>query len=165
MRGDAEHESGTRRFFVRPDMLTAMPDQIPIKRFRLGQMQSYEVLISDFEKIADEATSIGTDLAFAFACLPVAITIQLTLKFVPASDPSAKYPFTLLMYTCYILGAYFGVRAYRQRGRLRKFMEGIKNAQVPPLGEKGSELGPGEAEGIASVEQTAGTDAHPEGRH
>ncbi len=135
-----------------------MPDQIPIKRFRLGQMQSYEILVSDFQRIETEATSIGTDLAFAFACLPVAITIQVTLRFVTVTDQSVKDPFILLMYACYILGAYFSVRAFRQRGKLKQFMATIKDAQIPPLGEKGSEIGPAEVEAMSSVEQTAGQD-------
>jgi hypothetical protein len=146
-------------------ILETMPDQIPIKRFRLGQMQSYEVLVSDFERIASEATSIGTDLAFTFACVPVAITIHITLKFVTVPDQSVKDPFILLMYACYILGAYFGVRAFRQRGNLKKFMGMIKNAQVPPLGEKGSELGPEEViDSIYVGDQEVTQDTKAEGK-
>lgn len=133
-------------------LFTTMPfnpdDRIPIERFRLGKMQSYEVLVSDFNRIESEAKSIGTDIAFATACIPVAITLHITLKMVAIPDPSVKYPFLLLMYACYILGAYFGVRAYRQRGRLKAFMQTIRDAQVAPLGEKGSEIGPDELEAL-----------------
>lgn len=121
-----------------------MPDQIPIKRFRLGEMQSYEVLVSDFDRIESEAKSIGTDLAFFTACLPVAITLHITLRTVTPADQYVRESFTILMWVCYLASIYFGVKAFRQRGRLKVFMQNIRNAQVPPLGEKGSELGPGE---------------------
>ena len=137
--------------------LTAMPlDQIPIRRFRLGLMQSYEVLVSDFERIGSEAMSIGTHLAFATACIPVAITLHITLRSATIADAVVRDSFTLLMYTCYILGAFFGVQAFRQRGRLQKFMQIIRDNQVPPLGEKGSEIGPADAGALPSGEQADG---------
>jgi hypothetical protein len=117
-------------------------------------MQSYEVLVSDFNRIESEAKSIGTDIAFATACIPVAITLHVTLKMVAIPDPTVKYPFLLLMYACYILGAYFGIRAYRQRGRLKEFMQTIRDAQVAPLGEKGSEMGPAELAALPAEKKT-----------
>jgi hypothetical protein len=135
-------------------MVLGPDDQIPIKCYRLGKMQSYEVLVSDFDRIESEATSIGTDLAFATACIPVGITINITLKTVSIADPLVKDPFLIRMFTCYILGAYFGVRAYRQRGRLKVFMQAIRDVQVAPLGEKGSEIGPSELAALPSEEQT-----------
>jgi hypothetical protein len=129
---------------LRPD------DQLPIKRYRLGKMETYEVLVSSFNRIESEAMSIGTDFAFATACLPVAVTLNITLKTIPIADPLIKDPFLFLMYACYILGAYFGVRAFRQRGRLKGFMQEIRDAQVAPLGEKDNELGPSELEALPS---------------
>jgi hypothetical protein len=142
-----------------------MPDQIPIKRFRLGPMESYEVLVNDFDRIETEAMGIGTDIAFFTACLPVAITLHITLRTVTPVDLYVRESFTLLMWVCYLGAIYFGVRAYRQRGRLKMFMQRIRNTQVPPLGEKGSEISPSEMEQMASGEQTAENDTHPEGQN
>jgi hypothetical protein len=125
-------------------------EQIPIKRFRLGQMSSYEVLVSDFDRVEFEAMSIGTDLAFATAFIPVAITLHVTLRVTTPADQYVRESFTLLMYVCYILGIYFGVRAYRQRGRLKRFMQLIRDCQVSPLGEKDSEIGPSELQQLPS---------------
>jgi hypothetical protein len=136
-------------------LFTTMPlDQIPIKRFRLGEMQSYEVLVSDFNRIQSEAMSIGTDFAFAVALIPVAVTFTTTLAVATISLAWVRESFTLLMYVCYILGLYFAVRAFRQRGRLKTFMQTIRDAQVPPLGEKGGEIGPSELESLPSGEQS-----------
>ena len=127
-------------------------DQISIKRYRLGKMQSYEVLVSDFNRIENEAQSVGTHFSFFLACIPVGITILITLVTVPISNWNIKGPFMLLMYACFILGAFFGVSAFRQRRKLGKFMQDIRDSQVPPLGEKGSEIGPSEAENLPSGE-------------
>jgi hypothetical protein len=127
---------------------------IPIKRYRLGKMQSYEILVGDFDRIENEALGIGTDLAFATACIPVGVTLSVTLFTVTIANPLVKDPFLVLMFTCYILGAYFGLRAYRQRGRLRSFMQAIRDGQVAPLGEKGSEISRSELETLPSEEQS-----------
>jgi len=145
------------------EMALPPDDQISIKRFRLGKMQSYEVLVGDFNRIEDEASSIGTHFAFALACLPVAITIHITLSRVRISDQSVREPFMLLMFACYILGAFFAISAFRQRGRLRKFMQVIRDSQVPPLGEKGSEIGPSEADQLPSIKESGGSEGKPGG--
>jgi hypothetical protein len=129
-------------------------DQIPIERYRLGKLRSYEVLINDFTRIQDVATTIGTDLAFAFAFIPLAIALTITLKTVSIPDSNVKTPFLCLMFISYIAGAYFAVRAYRQRGHLKKFMQAIRDTQVAPLGEKGSELGPSELQTLPSEEES-----------
>jgi hypothetical protein len=126
------------------NMALGPPDHIPIKRFRLGEMQSYEVLVNDFNRIEDEAMTIGSYFAFAVACIPTAITLNVTLATVKIDDLNVKAPIMCLMFVCYILGAFFARGAYQQRGRLKKFMQTIRDAQTPPLGEKGSELGPSE---------------------
>jgi len=132
-------------------------DQIPIERYRLGKLRSYEVLINDFDRIENVATTIGTDLAFATAFLPVAIALSITLITVTIADWNIKGPFYFFMWSSYILGAYFAVRAFRQRGQLKNFMHNIRDAQIPPLGEKGSELGPAELQGLPSEEQSRST--------
>jgi hypothetical protein len=125
-------------------------DFLPFKRYRLGQLPTYEILAKDFDRIGDEAQSIGTAFAFATACIPVALTLTVALTTVIIDSWKVKAPFMVLMFVCYILGLYFSVLAFRQRGRLTKFMQAIRDSQVAPLGEKGDEIGPAESQQLQS---------------
>jgi hypothetical protein len=133
------------------------PDDAHIraKRFRLREVHTYEVVRDDFDHIEAEAMSVGTDFAFATACIPVGITLSITLLTVKIENLSVKLIFLSLMFCCYILGAYFGVEAWRDRGHLKKFMQRIRENQEAPLGEKDGELGPSELEQLPS-EQAGG---------
>jgi hypothetical protein len=128
---------------------------IPAKRYRLREVETYEVVRDDFNRIETEAMNIGTDFAFATACLPVAITLTITLYTVTIADRTVKDAFMLLTFTCYILGLYFAVRAWRHRGHLKNFMQRIRDNQVAPFGEKGEELEPSELQKLPSVEAGA----------
>jgi hypothetical protein len=92
--------------------------------------------------------SIGTDFAFSVALLPLAISFTLTLAVSTISINWIRDSFLFFMFVCYILGLYFATRAYRQRGKLKKFMQAVRDAQVAPLGEKGSEIRPSELEAL-----------------
>jgi hypothetical protein len=135
-------------------------DQIPIERFRLGKLRSYEVLVDKFDQIEVVAMTIGTDLAFAMACLPVALALTVTLATVPIQAWNIKGSFLSLTYVCYLAGLYFSVRAFRSRGSLKKFMQAIRDAQEAPLGEKGSEIGPTELQGLPSEEESGSGGKH-----
>ena len=111
-------------------------DQLPAKRHSLRQVETYEVERSHFDAIEKEATGIGTAFAFAAACLPVAVTLNVTLKTVPITDRSVADPFWFLMWACYILGLFFAVSAWRQRGSLKRFMDEIRESQVAPIAAK-----------------------------
>jgi hypothetical protein len=106
---------------------------IPAKRFRLREVQTYEVVRDDFDSIETEAMNIGTDFAFATACIPVAITLSITLLTVQVTNQGAKVTFLCLMFSCYIVGGRFAVNAWRHRGRLKKFMQRIRDNQEAPL--------------------------------
>jgi hypothetical protein len=111
-------------------------DQLLARRNSLKQVETYEVVRSEFDSIEREGANIGTAFAFATACIPVAITITVTLATVSISGASTRITFLLLMGICYILGAYFAVCAYRRRGNLKRFMKGIRDSQVPPIASK-----------------------------
>lgn len=128
---------------------------IPAKRYRLREVETYEVVRDEFNRIETEAMNIGTDFAFATACIPVAITLTITLYTVTIADRMVKDAFMLLTFTCYILGSYFAVRAWRQRGHLKNFMQRIRDNQVAPFGEKDGELEPSELQKLPSVEAGA----------
>jgi hypothetical protein len=129
-------------------------DHIPIERFRLGKLRSYEVLAKDFDQIESIAMTIGTDFAFATACIPVALAFTITVLTVPIASWNIKGFFELVMLVCYILGLYFSSRAFKHRGNLKRFMKDIRDAQEPPLGEKGSELGEQDLEALPSNEES-----------
>jgi hypothetical protein len=111
-------------------------DQLPARRNSLRQVETYEVVRGDFDNIEKEATGIGTSAAWAFAALPVAVTLNVTLKTVTIADPNTAIPIWALMWSCYILGLFFAVSAYRQRGRLKRFMQDIRDRQVAPVAAK-----------------------------
>jgi hypothetical protein len=121
-----------------------------LKRFRLGEIPSYEVLADDFDRIKDEAQDIGLAFHFAVFCLSVAITISVTLVTVPIENLLVKAIFILVSFGGYVLGLFFLIQAFRQRGRLGKMMQRIRDRQVAPLGEKGGEIGPAESQQLPS---------------
>jgi len=125
---------------------------IRAKRYSVREVQTYEVLVTDFDNIESEATNVGTDLTFAVACISVAITIALTLLSVPIPSGTVFTIFSAFLAVCAILGLNFAVKAYRQRGRLKKLMQKIREYQTLPLGEKGGELGAAELGNLPSEE-------------
>jgi len=125
-------------------------DYTRIKRFRLGEVPSYEVLADDFDRIEDEALDVGLHFHFAILCLSVAITIAITLATVPIASVLVKLIFINVMAVGLVLGAFLLILAIRQRGRLHKMMQRIRDRQVAPLGEKGKEIGPAESQELPS---------------
>lgn len=125
-------------------------DHIPIERYRLGKLRSYEVLVEKFESIETEAMNIGTDLTFSVACISIAVTLTATLPQGSITNKPLYDVFLFAAIICWIEGARFGLKAYRQRGRLKILMQGIRDSQIPPLGEKGSELAPAEEQALKS---------------
>jgi hypothetical protein len=98
----------------------------------------------EFDNIENEAANLGTDVQAATFCLPIAVTITVTLLTVPIANRFTKDAFFLVMTCAYGFGLLSAYRARQQRGRFRKFMENIRASQVESLGEKGQEVGPAE---------------------
>jgi fructose-specific phosphotransferase system IIC component len=125
-------------------------DYLRVKRFRLGEIPSYEVLVDDFDRIEDEAQDVGLAFHFAVFCLSGAFTLSITLATVPIASWHVKATFLLAMCGGYVVGSFFLVLALRQRDRLKKMMQKIRDRQIAPLGEKDSELGPSELQQLPS---------------
>jgi hypothetical protein len=119
-------------------------DQIPAARHRLQGVVTYEVLADDFDRIEQEAKSVGTDLQLACALIPVAIALTVTIKTIPIQDLHTYIVFCIVASVCYLGGVITGVRAWVQRGRLSKLMNRIRAQQGGPVGEEGKELRPSE---------------------
>jgi hypothetical protein len=117
-------------------------DQIPAARHRLQRVVTYEVLADHFDRIEQEARSIGTDLQLACAFIPVALMLTVTLKTVTISNERVYDSFFSIMVLCYLMGAITGYRAWLERGRLKKFMNWIRAQQIGPVGQQGNELRP-----------------------
>lgn len=131
--------------------MTLNQDDYPrVKRFRLGEIPSYEVLVDDFDRIEDEAQDVGLAFHFAIFCLSVAITLCITLATVPVDKWLVKSIFILVIFGGFVLGFFFLVSALRQRDRLKKMMQKIRDRQIAPLGEKDGELGPSELQQLPS---------------
>lgn len=148
-------ESPIVRFALSLFAMNSDDAHIPAKRFRLREVQTYEVVRDDFDSIEAEAMNIGTDFAFATACIPIAITLTITLFTVSITDRALRDTFLVLMFTCYILGSRFAVNAWRHRGHLKKFMQRIRDNQVAPFGEKDEELEPSDLLALPSEEAGA----------
>jgi len=109
-----------------------------LKRFSLGEIPSYEVLADDFDRIEDEAQDVGLAFHFAIFCLSVAITLCITLATVPVENWIVKSIFICVILGGFVLGLFFLILALRQRDRLKKMMQKIRDRQIPPeLGQKG----------------------------
>lgn len=115
-------------------------DRIPAARHRLKQIVTYEVPADDFNRIEQEASTVGSDMQFAIFGLGVALSITFTLLTVPMASERKFEVFFMLMLFGYGMGVYCGQRAWKQRGHLRRFMQGIRAMQEGPLGEEGKEI-------------------------
>ena len=100
-------------------MTFRVDDQLPAKRHSLRQVETYEVERGQFDRIESEAAGIGTFAAFAFACVPTAVSLNVTLNTLTITDRSVLIPYWSLMWVCYILGAAFAVTAFLKRGQLK----------------------------------------------
>jgi hypothetical protein len=114
-------------------------DQIPARRHSLAPVETYEIERQQFEHIESAATSISVPLSAAFALLPLAVSLTVTLATVPIKD--APYIVSALwgvMTGCYICGVVCGILAFIQRGQLKRYMENIRTSQVAPVAAKGA---------------------------
>ena len=117
-------------------------DQLPAKRHSIERVETYEVERHQFDSIEREATSIGGFFAMATACLPVGVTLTATLKTVSVPDPVTASALWGLMWACYILGIFFAGFAWKQRGKLKRFMQEIRDSQVAPVAAKEPPVAP-----------------------
>jgi hypothetical protein len=114
-------------------------DQIPARRHSLAPVETYEIERQQFDHIEGTATSISVTLSAAFALIPLAVSLSVTLATVTIKDA----PYTVsalwgLMTGCYVGGIVFGVLALTQRGQLKEYMENIRKSQVSPVAAKGA---------------------------
>jgi hypothetical protein len=119
-------------------------DRIPAARHRISRIVTYEVPADDFNRIEQEASTVGSDMQFATFGLSAALTFTLALLTVPIASERTFDVFFMLMLGGYGMGAYCGMRAWKQRGYLRRFMQNIRAMQEGPLGEEGKEIKPAE---------------------
>lgn len=113
-------------------------DQLPARRHSLAPVDTYEVEKQQFDYIQDAATSIGVPLSAAFALVPVAITLNITIVTVTINDARKAAIMWGLTVAFYLVGFLCAVWAFVQRGQLKRYMNSIRNAQVPPVAAKGA---------------------------
>lgn len=119
-------------------------DHIPATRYRIKNVDTYEIPVSEFNRIKQEGRNVGTDLQFATAFIPVAITLSITMATVPLPKDRTFIVILVAMLVSWGFGLYFSVSAWRRRGRFDQLMEDLRQLQVGPLGESGKELHPSE---------------------
>jgi hypothetical protein len=113
--------------------------RIPIARHRIGRIDTYEVPVSDFDRIEEVAGTVGSDLTFATLGLSVAVTLTVTLNTVTIVNERLHNEFFIVTVMFYLLAVVCGYRWWRQVGDLKKLMDRIRKMQVGPLGDEGQE--------------------------
>lgn len=103
---------------------------IPAKRYRLREVATYEVVRDDFDAIQTEASQIGTDLQFACALLPMAVSLAVVLLITTITQDRTFYSLISLTAVFVLLGLFFSLSAYRDIGRFQRFMQRIRDSQV-----------------------------------
>lgn len=121
--------------------VTVDEEHIPATRHRLKSVDTYEITVSDFNRIKLEAGSVGTHLQFATALVPLSVSLWITL-FTVSLETVARY--TILVFAVISLceGVFHSALAYRERGRFSQMMEDLKSLQAVPFGSEGNELKP-----------------------
>lgn len=113
-------------------------DQLPARRHSLAPVDTYEIEKQQFNYIQDAAISIGVPLSSAFALLPVAITLNITIVTVTISDVRKEAIMWAITVAFYLVGFICAIFAFVQRGQLKRYMADIRNSQVPPVAAKGA---------------------------
>ncbi|MGB9236510.1 MAG: hypothetical protein WCC04_19045 [Terriglobales bacterium] len=127
-------------------------DYISAKRYRLKDVKTYEVFVSDFNRIETEASATGTHLQFATFWLAIGIGSALTVIALPAIGLKAYLTYLVFAAVGLSLGIFHCLRWQKQGDSLKKLMDGIRESQGMSLGEKGDELKPSELENLPSEE-------------
>lgn len=129
-----------------------MSEQIPIKRHRLEQVETFEVSGDELERIEREASSVGTYLQYALFWLPVGISLTATLSLTTISSNRVYISFFVVMVMSYAFGLFFLVRWYQTRDVFKELIRKIRDRQVGPVGEEGKELKPADLAELPSTE-------------
>ena len=127
-------------------------ENIPAKRHRLAHVDIFEVTGDELDNIEREAANIGTDLQFSLVLLPIAVSFTLTLVLTTIASPRVYSSFFIITLLTYVLGIYFGIRWFRQRGSFKKLLQKIRDRSVGPIGQEGKELNAAELAELPSTE-------------
>jgi hypothetical protein len=124
--------------------LFAMPfddGHIETKPHRHAPVATYQVFVSDFDRIEEEANSIGTDLNFATFWLSEAITSFLAIPTVPPAWIHIFSSFEMAAIAGYGFGVFFLWRWFRCKNALKRLMDRIRSDQIPEFGKKAESWG------------------------
>lgn len=130
-----------------------MPNEhIPIRRHRLSGLDICDVTTTELNNIEKEGCDVGLDFQIAEFCLAAALSfLAATLSNTPASNRVFTV-FVVIIIVCFILGAIFGLKWWKGRGRFAKLIQEIRDRPIGPVGEEGKELEPGQLAALPSTE-------------
>jgi ABC-type multidrug transport system fused ATPase/permease subunit len=117
-------------------------EHIPIRRHSINQLETYDVAVDDLDRIEAECKNVGQDLQFASNSLSFGISFLIALIFTTIDSPKVFACFFAVMVLMFVLSVYFGIRYYRTKETVQSTIQRIKERQVGPVGEEGSELSP-----------------------
>jgi hypothetical protein len=128
------------RFALRVITMPLDDKHIETKPHRHGPVATYQVLVDDFDRIGEEAESIGSDLTFATFWFSEAVTSTLALPTIPSTWIHIFSAFEMAMLAGYGFGFYFLWRWSKQKNSLKRMMDRVRSSQIPEFGEAGKEL-------------------------
>jgi hypothetical protein len=98
---------------------------IETRPHRHGPVATYQVFVEDFDRIQEEAESVGSDLTFATFWLSEAATSTFALPTIPNDWLHVFSAFEMAMLAGYGFGFYFLWRWWKHKGSLKRFMDRI----------------------------------------
>lgn len=130
---------------------------IPVRRHELSHVETYEVTADELDRIESEGADVGFHFHIGLFCLTMATSflVGLILSPPPDSSPKTFVVFAVVVVVGFLVGIIFGIKSYLSRGAFAGTIRRIRERQIGPLGEKGSELGPSQLAQLPSEESSS----------
>jgi hypothetical protein len=116
--------------------------KIDLRRHSIAQLDTYDVTADELDRIQTECMDVGQDFQFASISGTVGISFLIALVLTKIESNRIFNAFFTVMLFGLVGCFYFGVRYVRKRRAFVPIIQRIKDRQVGPVGEAGSELSP-----------------------
>jgi hypothetical protein len=125
-----------------------MPTEIGLTKtrlHRLSDIETFQLTLEELQAIKREGKNVGQDFTFFMFWLPIGISSTLTLISVQTLTIKQYCTYLIFMILGFCFSAYFGFRAWRQRGLFESSIEQIiSERRFGPAGDEKRELQPGQ---------------------
>jgi len=118
-----------------PRLFFFMSDgHIPLRIHSISQLEAYMVTADELDSLEREGCDVGLNFHTCLFCLTLAISFAVTLVTTTIDSRKTFDIFVIIVVVGTILGIYFGIEWYRNRGAFGAIFERIKERQVGPTG-------------------------------